>query len=85
MYDLVEKILIAVTFIAIGGALALIFFFVFAQQILGSSTIHRQLQNLYAQLERLNNRLDNIAGAIERKENAEEDQSAEDSQPPEQN
>jgi hypothetical protein len=46
MYELVEKILYGVSFIAIGGTVALIFFFVFAPNIIGSRTIHKQLESL---------------------------------------
>lgn len=46
MYQVVEKILFGVSFIAIGGAVALMFFFIFAPSILGSKTIHKQLEKL---------------------------------------
>jgi len=41
MYQVVEKILFGVNFIAIGGVVALMFFFIFAPSILGSKTIHK--------------------------------------------
>jgi peptidoglycan hydrolase CwlO-like protein len=54
-----------VSFIAIGGTLALIFFFVFAPSILGSRTLHKQIENLQQQLERLNEQLKEIASRLE--------------------
>lgn len=65
MYDLVERILFAVSFIAIGGTLALIFFFVFAPSILGSRTINRQLEHLRQQAERMNEQLKQIVQHLE--------------------
>lgn len=65
MYELVEKILYGVSFIAIGGTLALVFFFVFAPSILGSRTIHKQLENLQRQTERMNEQLKQIAQRLE--------------------
>jgi len=47
LLELVEKILWAVSFIAIGGVVALMFFLVFAQSILGSKTIHSHLSVYY--------------------------------------
>ncbi|MHC4574924.1 MAG: hypothetical protein ACYS76_12480 [Planctomycetota bacterium] len=52
MYELVEKILYGVSFIAIGGTLALIFFFVFAPSILGTRAIHKQLESIQQQAKR---------------------------------
>jgi hypothetical protein len=65
LYELVNKILYAVSFIAIGGTLALIFFFVFAPSILGSRTLHKQIENLQQQLERLNEQFKEIASRLE--------------------
>lgn len=67
MYELVEKILHGVSFIAIGGTLALIFFFVFAPSILGSKTVHRQLENLQQQAKEMNEQLREIARQLENK------------------
>ena len=61
IYELVEKILWAVSFVAIGGALAVMFFLVFAQSILGSRTIHTQLEKLLHQAERMAEQLRQIA------------------------
>jgi len=65
MYEIVEKILFGVSFIAIGGALVLMFFFVFAQSILGTKTIHKQLEELERQIELMNERLKRIAEFLE--------------------
>jgi predicted ATP-grasp superfamily ATP-dependent carboligase len=61
IYELVEKILWAVSFVAIGGALAVMFFLVFAQSILGLRTIHSQLEKLLHQAERMAEQLRQIA------------------------
>ena len=60
MYELVEKILWAVGFIAIGGTLAVMFFVIFAQSIFGSKTVHRQLSALEKQVEQMNEHLKQI-------------------------
>lgn len=65
MYELVKKILYGVSFIAIGGTLSLIFFFVFAPSILGSKTIHKQLENLQQQAEQIGEQLKQIAERLE--------------------
>jgi len=64
MYELVHNILYGVSFIAIGGTLALIFFFVFAPSILGSRTLHKQLEKLQQQLEQTNEQLRRIASRL---------------------
>ena len=64
MYELVEKILFGVSFIAIGGTVALIFFFVFAPSILGSKTTHKQLERLQQETERMNEQLKQISRLI---------------------
>jgi len=66
LYELVEKILWAVGFIAIGGAVALMFFLVFAQSILGSKTIHSQLEALLRQNRQICEQLKRIAQHLER-------------------
>lgn len=65
MYELIEKIWHGVSFIAIGGSVALIFFLVFAPSILGSKTIHKQLDSLAKQIEEMNKQLKQIAGHLE--------------------
>lgn len=66
MYELVEKIWHGVSFIAIGGVMAIIFFFIFAPSILGSKTIHKQIDNLAKQIEEMNKQLKQIAGHLEK-------------------
>jgi len=66
MYELVEKIWQGVSFIAFGGAIALIFFLVFAPSILGSKTIHKQLDMLGRQVEKMNEQLKQIAKHLEK-------------------
>ena len=66
MYELVEKIWQGVRFIAFGGAIALIFFFVFAQSILGSKTVHKQLDKLGEQVEKMNEQLKQIAAHLKK-------------------
>jgi len=66
MYELVEKILIGVSFIAIGGALAMIFSLIFAQSILGSKTIHSQLEKLLRQSKQINEQLKQISRHLQK-------------------
>lgn len=66
MYEIVEKILFGVSFIAIGGAVALMFFFIFAPSILGSKTIHKQLEKLQQQAELMNEHLKRMAENLEK-------------------
>ena len=64
MFELVETILYAVSFIAIAGMLAIVFFFIFAPSILGSKTIHKQLEKLDGQFEKINEQLGKIADRL---------------------
>jgi len=66
LHELVEKILWAVSFIAIGGVLALMFFLIFAQSILGSKTIHSQLEALLRQSRQICEQLKQIAQHLEK-------------------
>jgi len=66
LLELVEKILWAVSFIAIGGVVALMFFLVFAQSILGSKTIHSQIEALLQQNREICEQLKQIARHLER-------------------
>ena len=66
LHELVEKILWAVSFIAIGGTLALMFFLVFAQSILGSKTIHSQLEALLRQNRQICEQLKQIVQHLEK-------------------
>ena len=66
MYELVEKIWRGVSFIAVGGVMAIIFFFIFAPSILGSKTINKQLDKLGKQIEEMNEQLKQIAGHLDK-------------------
>jgi hypothetical protein len=66
IYDLVKEILRSVTFIAIGGALAIMFFLIFAQSILGLKSIHAQLEKLLHEAERMSEQLRQIAKHLEK-------------------
>jgi hypothetical protein len=68
LYDLVEKILWAVSFITIGGTLAVMFFLVFAQSIFGSKSIHSQLEILLRQNRQICEQLKQIAQSLEKGE-----------------
>ena len=65
MYEIVEKIWYGVSFIAIGGTVAIIFFFIFAPSILGSKTVHKQLENMGKQIEEMKEQLRQIAHLLE--------------------
>jgi len=69
LYELVEKILWAVSFITIGGTLAVMFFFVFAQSIFGSKTIHSQLELLLRHNRQICEQLKQIAQYLEKDDN----------------
>jgi hypothetical protein len=61
----VENISTAVTFIAIGGAVAVTFFFIYAQFILGSKRVQHKLESLDGQLKRTNELLEGISRQLE--------------------
>ena len=61
LYELVEKILEGVGFIAIGGALAIVFFFIFAPSILGLKGLNKQVEKLQDQAESISQHLKRIA------------------------
>ena len=67
LQELVLKILWGVGFIAVGGAVALMFFLIFAQSILGSKTIHAQLKMLQQQTREMNEHLRRIIRLLEEK------------------
>jgi hypothetical protein len=69
LYELVENILWAVSFIAVGGALALMFFLIFAQSIIGSKTIHSQLEILLRQNRRICEQLKQITDNMDKERN----------------
>jgi len=75
LLELVQRILWAVSFIAVGGTLALMFFLVFAQSIIGSKTIHSQLDRLLHQIEQANQQLKQIAKHIEQDKDKSDDES----------
>ncbi len=68
LYELVEKILWAVSFIAIGGTLSIMFFLIFAQSIFGSKTIHSQLEILLRQNRQIGEQLKQITQYLEKEE-----------------
>jgi len=61
IHELVQKILWGVGFMAIGGALAVMFFLIFAPSILGSRTIQMQLDRLLHDVEQMSQQLRKIA------------------------
>jgi uncharacterized membrane protein len=72
LQELVEKILWAVSFIAFGGTVAIMFFLVFAQSIMGSKTIHSQLESILRQNRQIYDQLKQIARHLEKdKDNSE--------------
>ena len=66
LFELVQKILWAVSFMTIGGTLVVMFFLVFAQSILGSKTIHSQLEILLRQNRQICEQLKEIANHLEK-------------------
>ena len=68
LFELVEKILWEVSFITVGGTLAVMFFFVFAQSIFGSKTIHSQLELLIRQNRQICEQLKQIAQHLEKED-----------------
>lgn|GEM_PF-1931358 len=65
LYELVARILTVVTFIAVGGGLAIVFFFVFAQVILGGKRIQHKLESLDLQMKRTNELLEQISRKLD--------------------
>ncbi len=68
MFELVETILYAVSFIAIAGMVAIIFFFIFAPSILGSKTTHQQLDKIAERFEKIEEQLKEIAEHLKKEE-----------------
>lgn len=66
LYELVERILWGVSFIAVGGALTLMFFLIFAPSILGLKAIHKQLEELLRQGKEISEQLKQIAQHLEK-------------------
>jgi len=73
LLEIVKKILWAVSFLAIGGGLALMFVLVFAQSILGSKTIHSQLEALIKQSRQICEQLKQITQHLEKEKKNSED------------
>ena len=68
LLELVEKILWAVSFMTVGGTLAIMFFLIFAQSILGSKTIHSQFEILLKQNRQICEQLKQIAQHLEKEQ-----------------
>jgi len=68
LYELVQKILWGVSFIAIGGALVVMFFLVFAQSIVGSKTMCAQLDKLLRQNEDISRQLKQITEHLQKEQ-----------------
>jgi hypothetical protein len=66
LYELVERILWGVGFIAVGGTLTLMFFLIFAPSILGLKAIHKQLEELLRQGKEMSEQLKQIAQHLEK-------------------
>ena len=66
MYDLLKLVYYAVSFIAVGGVLALVFFFIYAQSITGSKTIHKQLENIEDNSQKILEQLKEISNALKK-------------------
>ncbi len=63
MLELVQKILWATGFLAVGGTCALIFVLVFAPSLFGAKAIQKQLQYMSRQLEKISEQLGRMGGA----------------------
>lgn len=63
--ELVERIFTAVSFIAVGGAIAVVFFFVFAPSILGLKRVQHKLESLDTQLKRANELLEEMSRRLD--------------------
>jgi hypothetical protein len=68
LYELVQKILWGVSFIAVGGALVVMFFLVFAQSIVGSKTMCTQLDKLLRQNEDISRQLKQITEHLQKEQ-----------------
>jgi hypothetical protein len=64
MIELLEKISRSTSFLAVGGAVAVMFLLIFAQSIFGSKTTHSQLEKLIGQTDRMNRQLEDIAHSL---------------------
>ena len=68
MIELLDKISQSTTYIAIGGTVAVLFLLIFAQSIFGSRTTQSQLKSLIGQTERMNEKLEEIAGSLKQQQ-----------------
>jgi hypothetical protein len=68
LYELVQKILWGVSFIAIGGVMVVMFFLLFAQSIIGSKTMCTQLEKLLRQSEDISRQLKQIAQHLQKEQ-----------------
>ncbi|MBN2271744.1 MAG: hypothetical protein JXN61_14085 [Sedimentisphaerales bacterium] len=68
MIELLERISQSTSYIAIGGTVALLFLLIFAQSIFGSRTTQSQLKSLIEHTERMNEKLDQIAGGLKKQQ-----------------
>ena len=60
MLELIEMILRTTQFIAVGGGLAIVFFFIFAPYITGSKLITKQLEQLEKEMKKLNANIEKL-------------------------
>ncbi len=60
MLELIEMILRTTQFIAVGGGLAIVFFFVFAPHITGSKLITKRLEQLEKEMKKLNANIEKL-------------------------
>jgi len=67
MLELVQKILWATGFIAVGGTLALVFVLMFAPSIFGARAIQKQLQAMGEQLEHIQRLLEKTTASTDTK------------------
>ncbi|HEX40821.1 MAG TPA: hypothetical protein ENN81_02015 [Phycisphaerales bacterium] len=65
--ELVQKILWATGFIAVGGTLALVFVLMFAPSLFGAKAIQKQLQAMGEQLEHIERLLEKTTASTEAK------------------
>ena len=73
MIELLDKIHRSTSFMAVAGALALMFLLVFAQSIFGARTTHSQLKKLHEQTEQMNHQLKEIADSLKQQHGKDEE------------
>ena len=62
--EMVQKLLFVVTFIAIGGLMSIVFFFIFGHSILGITRLQHQITSLEKATRDTNNLLESIEDKI---------------------